>query len=112
MINYHNKRFRPIQNTNNGETSAETIFHYVQEGAILSAEYAGGKITKGHLIELVDEHGVIDMRYHQVNNQGELMTGVCRSVPEVLPTGKIRLHESWQWTSGDESQGSSVIEEI
>jgi hypothetical protein len=112
MINYHNKRFRPIQNTNNGETSAETIFHYVQEGAILSAEYAGGKITKGHLIGLVDEHGVIDMRYHQVNNQGELMTGVCRSVPEVLPTGKIRLHESWQWTSGDESQGSSVIEEI
>lgn len=112
MINYHNKRFRPVTNTENGETSADTIFHYRQEGAILTAEYTGGKIRKGHLIGLVDEHGVIDLRYHQVNERGELMTGICRSVPEVLPTGKIRLHESWRWTSGDSSMGNSVLEEM
>ena len=34
------------------------------------------------------------MRYHQVNDRGELMTGVCRSTPEVLPDGRIRLHET------------------
>jgi hypothetical protein len=33
-------------------------------------------------------------------------------VPEVLPDGKIRLRENWQWTSGDFSEGESVIEEI
>lgn len=111
-MNYHNKKFRPVQNTENGETSAETIFHYKQEGNILTSEYSGGKIVKGHLIGLVDEAGAIDMRYHQVNDQGELMTGTCQSKPEVLPNGKIRLHETWRWTSGDESAGSSIIEEI
>ena len=112
MFSYHNKKFQPVQNTENGETSAETIFHYKQEGNILTSEYAGGKIVKGHLIGLVDEAGAIDMRYHQVNDQGELMTGTCQSKPEVLPNGKIRLHETWRWTSGDESAGSSIIEEI
>lgn len=25
--------------------------------------------------------------------------------------GKIRLHETWEWTSGDQSKGQSIIEE-
>lgn len=66
----------------------------------------------GQLIGIVDARGGIDMRYHQVNDQGVLMTGICQSRPEVLADGKIRLHESWQWTSGDRSRGHSIIEEI
>jgi len=112
MINYHNKTFRPIQNSENGETSGETIFLYRQEGNILMAAYSGGKIIKGQLIGLVDQDGNIDMRYHQVNIFGELMTGVCKSTPEIMPNGKIRLHENWEWTSGDKSSGNSVIEEL
>ena len=111
MINYNNKIFKPVSNTANGETSDETIFHYRQEGTILTAAYSGGKIKRGHLIGLVDELGNIDMRYHQVNEKGELMTGICQSTPEVLSTGKIRLHESWEWTSGDRSKGNSILEE-
>ena len=61
---------------------------------------------------MVDSDGNIDMRYHQVNEKGELMTGICKSTPEILESGKIRLHESWKWTSGDFSEGKSVIEEI
>ena len=112
MMNYHNKKFRPVQNTENGETSAETVFHYKQEGALLTSDYSGGKIIKGHLIGIVDEAGNIDMRYHQLNDQGELMTGICQSRPEILLNGKIRLQETWRWTSGDESKGSSILEEI
>lgn len=112
MINYNEKSFRPVLNSENGETSAETIFHYIQQGNILSSSYFGGKILQGHLIGFVDEHGQIHMRYHQVNVDHELMTGICHSVPEVLPSGKLRLHESWQWTSGDFSKGSSILEEI
>ena len=112
MPNYHNKRFRPVNTTSNSETSGETIFLYQQEQNIVTATYSGGKIIRGHLIGLVDENGAIDMRYHQVNGEGELMTGTCRSVPEILPDGRIRLHESWQWTSGDGSSGESVVEEI
>lgn len=111
-MNYNNKSFRPVSNTENGETSEETVFHYKQNGNILTSEYSGGKIIHGHLIGLVDKDGNIDMRYHQINNQGEIMTGICRSKPEVLPNGKIRLHETWQWTSADLSKGESVIEEV
>jgi hypothetical protein len=111
-MNYDNKIFRPISNTDNGETSSETIFIYKQVGNILTSEYTGGKILKGHLIGLVNKDGEIDMRYHQVNNEGQIMTGICKSKPEILPNGKIRLHENWQWTSGDFSKGVSIIEEI
>lgn len=111
MINYNNKVFSPVSNTDNGETSSETIFNYQQNESILTAEYKGGKIKKGHLIGLVDENGNIDMRYHQVNENGELMTGKCHSRPEILASGKIRLHEEWEWTSGDYSKGTSILEE-
>jgi hypothetical protein len=111
MVNYNNKLFRPIRNTENGETSNETVFHYRQTGNILTAEYSGGKIKSGHLIGLVEESGNIDMRYHQVNDKGELMTGICKSTPEILANGKIRLHEKWEWTSNDKSKGQSILEE-
>jgi hypothetical protein len=112
MISYHNKRFRPIANTENGETSSETIFHYFQEGNVVTANYSGGQIISGNLIALVDKNGCLNMRYQQLNLKGELMTGICLSAPEVLPNGKIRLHEKWEWTSGDKSKGESIIEEI
>lgn len=78
---------------------------------MLTSEYSGGKIKFGHLIGLVDKSGTINMRYHQVNYKDELMTGICISKPEILENGKIRLHESWEWTSGDQSKGTSIIEE-
>jgi hypothetical protein len=112
MISYHNKKFRAIANSANGETSSDTIFHYKQEGNVVTASYSGGKITSGNLIALVDASGSLNMRYHQVNTKGELMTGVCFSTPEILPNGKIRLHEKWEWTSGDRSKGESIVEEI
>ena len=76
------------------------------------AEYEGGSIKKGSLIATVEEDGSLDMRYHHVNTGGELMTGKCRSVPEVLEDGRLRLREKWKWTSGDGSSGESVLEEV
>lgn len=111
-MNYNNKIFRPVQNSENGETTEETIFEYKQTDNILTSEYKGAQIIKGHLIGLVDENGNIEMRYHQINKKGELMTGICHSKPELIPGGKIRLYENWKWTSGDQSSGKSILEEI
>ncbi len=112
MIDYNNKVFKPVSNSDNGEVDGDTLFHYKQQGNILSCVYHGPKINHGQLIGLVNEEGTINMRYHQVNAKGELMTGVCNSSPEIMPNGKIRLHEKWQWTSGDLSAGESTLEEI
>ncbi|QMW06746.1 n-acetylglutamate synthase [Spirosoma foliorum] len=109
---YNNKTFRSVTNTPNGEVSGDTLFHYHQEGSIVWAEYSGGAIVKGFLIATLRENNCLDMRYQHVNNQGELMTGQCHSTPELLADGRIRLNERWQWTSGDNSSGESVVEEV
>ena len=111
-MNYNGKIFRAKSNSDNGETSKKTIFGYKQTGNLVTAEYSGGKIKHGHIIGIVDENGNIEMRYHQINLNNEFMTGVCKSTPEILSNGKIRLYEKWKWTSGDKSEGKSIIEEI
>jgi hypothetical protein len=113
MIDYNDRRFVPVSNSANGEVSPEVVFHYKQTGRIVTCSYSGGRIVSGHLIALVDDKGRLDMRYHQVNDRAELMTGVCRSTPEVHSScRRMRLHEEWRWTSGDGSSGNSVLEEV
>lgn len=111
-IDYNGRTFRSVSNTENGEVSRETIFRYSQEGKVVTATYSGGGIITGSIIAIVDEQGVLDMRYQHINDRYELMTGKCISRPEVLENGKIRLHEEWQWTCKDFSKGRSVVEEI
>lgn len=111
-INYNGRIFRTINNSSNGEANEETIFRYWQSSNIVWAEYSGGGITRGHLIAIADADGNLDMRYHHINDKNEVMTGICRSKPEILNNGKIRLHEEWEWTCKDRSKGYSIIEEI
>ncbi len=110
-MNYHDKIFQPVSNSENGEVDGETFFHYKQKGNILTCTYSGNSILQGHLIGLVNEAREIDMRYHQVNIKGELMTGICRSVPKV-ENGQLFLYETWEWTSGDRSKGNSILKEV
>jgi len=112
LINYNNKKFRCISTSENGEVSSDTIFIYQQNNDIITSSYIGRHILEGHLLGTVDTSGVINMCYHQINTKKELMTGSCISTPEILENGKIRLHEEWQWTSGDKSNGNSILEEL
>lgn len=111
-MNYEGKIFKPLFNSDNGEVDEEMLFHYKQKGNVLTCDYSGNNIITGHLIGLVAENGVINMRYHQVNKQGEICTGICTSTPQILENGKIELHEKWRWTSGDHSSGESVLLEL
>ncbi len=111
-INYDNRKFAPVKNSKTGEVSSETVFHYHQKGDLVWAEYAGSAIVFGTLIAKCDEDGNLDMRYQHLNTNGDLMAGICKSTPEILADGRIRLHEKWQWTSGNFSKGESIIEEI
>ena len=111
-INYNNRKFASVQNSETGEVSSETIFYYHQRDNLVWAEYEGGEIVFGTLIAKVLDGNSLEMRYQHLNKQAELMTGKCVSTPEIMLNGKIRLHEKWQWTSGALSIGESVIEEI
>lgn len=111
-MDYNNRKFRAIVNSEGGEVDRDLIFHYRQHANILTCAYSGGNIVEGHLIGLVDQEGNIDMRYHQINTRGELRTGICHSKPCLLDNGKIQLHEEWEWVSGMEGRGVSVLEEV
>ncbi|WP_394748020.1 n-acetylglutamate synthase [Spongiimicrobium salis] len=110
-INYHGKRFSVVENSGNGQLGSTTFFEYTQNGNILHCEYTGEHIIYGQLLGIVDQEGKINMRYHQIDKEGNIRTGICHSKPEIMENGKIRLHESWEWTSGDCSKGNSILEE-
>ncbi|MEM6319388.1 MAG: n-acetylglutamate synthase [Bacteroidota bacterium] len=109
---YHGRAFRSVSNSSSGEVSNETTFFYKQKGHIISAKYEGGGIAKGNLLGTVEADGTIQMSYQHWNVDNEFRAGVCTSKPEILPNGKIRLYETWEWTDGIEGCGQSIIEEI
>lgn len=112
LIDYNNRMFTSICNSNNGEVSDKTIFKYKQQNDIIWAEYFGGEIIRGYLIGTTDNEGKLEFCYQHINIKKEVRTGKCKSVPQILPDGRIRLLEEWEWTNGDKTKGTSVIEEI
>ena len=111
-INYDNRVFKSVQNSDKGEVSGETRFYYHQKGNVVWAEYQGGEIIFGNLIARVYDDDSLEMCYQHLNMRGEFRTGKGVSKPEILENGKIRLHEKWQWTTKDFSHGESIVEEI
>jgi len=111
-INYHNRIFKALDNSDNGEVGDDTRFHYRQEGDVVWATYGGGSIKFGTLTAKMLENGDLDLRYGHLNLEGEMMTGKCLSKPEILSDGRLKMHETWQWTSGDESSGTSLLIEV
>ncbi|WP_434092101.1 n-acetylglutamate synthase [Peribacillus frigoritolerans] len=112
MFNYDGRIFKAKINSENGEVSGNTTFHYSQDGSILSASYQGGEIVKGTLIGLVNLDGTLEFRYNHINEKGEIRGGSCLSTPEMLPDGRLRLHEKWRWSDLERTEGHSIIEEV
>lgn len=111
-INYNDKFFKAVSNSENGEVDESTIFHYRQTGNLVWGTYQGGKVQLGTLVAKVLPDLSLEMRYSHVNINGEMMTGLCRSTPQLLQDGRIRLIEKWRWSCGDCSEGESAVEEV
>ena len=110
-INFHNRTFRGISNSSEGQVDTATVFHYKQYGNQLTVDYHGGKIRLGHMTGLVNADNSLDFLYHHIDAHGNLRNGFCHSIPEILSNGRIRLYEKWEWTFGGTGKGESVIEE-
>ena len=105
------RKFRVVENTENGEVGSDTIFRYHQKGNIVWAIYEGGDVLFGTLSGRCTDNRLVFTYQHQ-NLQEEFVTGRCYSNINLLENGKIRLVESWQWTCKDFSGGTSILEEI
>lgn len=99
-----------VANDEEGEVSAETLFDFEQDGERIYASYSGGAIADGHLVGTFDgEHW--DVRYVQINEDGETATGHSVGDVELLDDGRIRVEDEWEWESKP-GEGESVHEEV
>lgn len=110
-FNLNGRKFKSLHNSSNGEVGDDTIFHYRQEGKLIWAEYQGGQIQKGFLVgQMLGDQ--LEFTYQHVNVDFEAMTGKCQSTVSLTVEGKFQLNERWQWTSGDLSEGASILVEL
>jgi len=104
------RRFRALTNSAGGQVSGETEFVFGQDQDVVHARYSGGAISLGFLVGVVDGD-TIDFRYVHIDRDGATSSGRSVDTIEVLPDGRLRLHERWEWESHD-GGGTSVLEEV
>ncbi|SFK85417.1 hypothetical protein SAMN04487950_1445 [Halogranum rubrum] len=93
-----------------GEVGSDTRMTFTQDGSRLSATYSGGDVVEGHLVgTLVD--GEWDVRYVQLNREGETATGHSVGSVEEGSDGRVRIEDEWEWESKP-GGGRSVLEEV
>lgn len=111
-FDYAGRRFASVSNSAGGDVDSSTIFEYRQNGDLVWATYSGGAVRYGMLIARLLSNGGLDARYQHMTAAGEIKTGICTTMPEQLVDGRLRLHEAWEWTSGDRARGTSIVEEV
>ena len=71
-INYDNRHFVSILNSENGNVDKDTRFHYRQQKEILWGTYSGVSIKFGTLVGRVDPEGKLNFHYQHLKQDGEV----------------------------------------
>lgn len=110
MFNFHDKKFRiTFIEGPETEVNKKTIFEFKQDGLLIYANYAGGKVKHGHLIGIITGNR-LSHKYVQVNLADEINAGEGNSDIR-LNGNKLQIVEEWEWASKD-GKGKSIMEEI
>ena len=74
-----------------------TVFVFTQRGAIVWAAYAGGDVSHGHLLAIVDEAGDLDARFHHVTTAMQFRAGTSRFLYARDPVNNRIVYEgAWR----------------
>jgi len=110
-INFNNKRFLLLENSENGKANTDTIFDYKQDGDMVTEDYHGGTIKYGKIIA-IHAGDKLDMLYQCVTNDNELKAGKAIADVSLTREGRIRLTLNWEWLGDKRESGTSdYIEE-
>jgi hypothetical protein len=107
MINYEGRRFRTA---GHGPEASVTTYHH--DGDLLWADFAGDGVRRGALSGRCADDGVLEFAYSMVLTDGRIIAGRCRSTPEVLSDGRVRLHEEWERYAPHAATGVAELEEV
>lgn len=108
MIDYDGRRFRDVAHADGDGPSAM----YRQRGDLLWADFSGGTIRRGSLTGVVRPDDSLEFTYTMALADGSVLAGHCESTPELLPDGRIRLHEHWERYGAEAASGVSQLDEI
>lgn len=111
-INYNNRMFRMVANSEEGQTDANTVFSYRQDKSLVWAKYHGGQILKGFLLGTTHQDGRLYFAYQHLDTKGRLSAGLCRATPEAISRYRIRLKVSWERNTPDRAKGVAVLEQF
>ncbi|MFN3358599.1 MAG: hypothetical protein ACK418_21690 [Pseudomonas sp.] len=107
----HNRRFAVTNNTH-GLSGAGTVFHYLVEGDAISSIYQGGRIRLGTQVGRVTGADTLELLFHCLTLDGELLSGWSRGTVAVDKSGRTRLSFVWGWLSGAAGGGESAYLEL
>ncbi|KPW43066.1 hypothetical protein ALO87_100927 [Pseudomonas syringae pv. apii] len=107
----NNRRFTVAGNAH-GLSGAGTVFHYVVEEDAISGTYQGGRIRMGHQIGRVTGPDTLELLYHCLTTDGEILAGWSRGTVGVDQAGRTTLNFIWGWLSGADGGGESSYIEL
>ena len=110
-INFNNKKFVLLENSNTGKVNSDTIFEYKQDGNMVTADYHGGTIKYGKIIAHVMNEKLI-MLYQCITVDNDLKAGKSIAEISLNENDKIKLKLDWQWLTDDLTTGKSIYVEI
>ncbi len=105
-INFNNKKFLLIENSENGKVNTDTIFEYKQDGNLVTANYYGGTIRYGKIIAFLKDKQ-LDMVYQCSTIDGELKAGKAIADISLDENNKIKLTLNWEWLNDTNEKGIS-----
>ncbi len=106
QLNFNNKKFSLIENSEKGTVNSDTIFEYKQDEELVTAEYYGGSVKYGKIIAVLNKNK-LDMRYQCVTSDNELKAGKAIAEISISENGKIILKLNWEWLDGKNEKGIS-----
>ncbi|HKE99662.1 MAG TPA: hypothetical protein VKG45_12095, partial [Actinomycetes bacterium] len=77
-----------------GEIGPETRFECSEDGEVVAACYQGGAVRLGFRLGTRSGNH-LQLRFLHVDQAGEVTAGRADARLELLPDGRVRLHELW-----------------
>jgi hypothetical protein len=105
-------RMNVVETADNGVVNQDTIFYFSEKEGIVSAEYQGGKISKGFLVGRLSAHDQLEFSYCQMQIDGKLDNGESTCQLARNEYGKITLTEHFEWKSRPGEFGINVFQEL
>ena len=106
-INFNNKTFSLIENSENGKVNTDTVFEYKQSGDLVTADYYGGSIQYGKIIAHLNGDK-LEMLYQCITQDNELKAGRAIADITLNSENKIIMKLNWEWLGDKKENGIST----